>query len=207
VEVRSSKEHKENELELKDKIKLIPGVLIVRIEEPLYFANIAQIKRLFSRIEQFGDPRERAKTGRRNRRSFEGSSSSEGSNDVPTYAIVIHSRNITSMDASSIQALKEMVHAYKQRRIHVCFVKLRPQLREKFQRAQIMPLGREDTMSFKSTHEAVQYCLTTSTLLDHNTVVSENVEENQRKQERIDALAESLQNKPVADDLIDAELQ
>jgi MFS superfamily sulfate permease-like transporter len=41
----------------KNAAKTIPGILIVRIEEPLYFANVAQIKRLFARIEKLGDPK------------------------------------------------------------------------------------------------------------------------------------------------------
>lgn len=188
---------------MKDKIKLIPGVLIVRIEEPLYFANIAQIKRLFSRIEAFGDPREKLSL-RRARRSME-MSTDGSSGEVPTFAVVIHSRNITSMDASSIQALKEMFNAYKARRIHVCFVKLRPQLREKFIRAQIVPQGREDTMLFKTTDEAVKYCLNTSTLLERSTVPEQSEAEAQKKQERIDAIADSLQEREES--LIDAELQ
>lgn len=192
VEVRSSKEHKDKDLNLKDRIKLIPGVVIVRIEEPLYFANIAQIKRLFTRIETLGDPRERAAPSRR-RRSLE-RSSSDSSASVPTFAIVIHCRNITSMDASSIQALKEMVSTYKTRRIHVCFVKLRPQLRERFLRADIVPANREDTMLFKSTHEAVQYCIKTSSMLDHVTVEDDNKQQDEsRIQERLDAIAETLE--------------
>jgi len=61
------------------------GIAIVRIEEPLYFANIAQIKRLFARIERLGDPK--AHPGERRKQTER------------TRAVVIHARNVISMDA------------------------------------------------------------------------------------------------------------
>lgn len=57
----------------------------MRIEEPLYFANIAQIKRLFARIEKLGDPM--AHPGQ------------QKTTESDINAIIIHARNIITIDA------------------------------------------------------------------------------------------------------------
>jgi len=63
---------------------LTPGVLIVRIEEALYFANVTQVKELFARIERLGSRSVHPAEKR----------------DVPKLrAIIIHAGYIASMDA------------------------------------------------------------------------------------------------------------
>lgn len=124
---------------------ILPGIIIVRIEDPLYFANIAQIKALFSRIERLGDPKAHPALAR-------------SASLKPTEAIIIHSRNILTMDASAIQVLHEMMHDYDQRGVLVVFVKLRENLIEPFLRAGILE-GTPDTCKrlFSNLGEAVTY--------------------------------------------------
>lgn len=127
---------------------VLPGIIIVRIEDPLYFANIAQIKALFSRIERLGDPKAHPSVTR--------SKAME-----PTKAIVIHARNILTMDASAIQVLHEMMHDYDRRGVTVVFVKLRETLLEPFLRAGILHDTPETCKRlFGSLGEAVGYVKT-----------------------------------------------
>jgi MFS superfamily sulfate permease-like transporter len=123
--------------------QLLPGILIVRIEEPLYFANIAQIKRLFVRIERLGDPK--AHPGERTK-------------DLPRVrAVIIHARNIISMDASAIQTVEEMVHDYHNRNVLVCWVKLRQILKERFIRVGLLDPLRMNEQVFEKVSDAVTY--------------------------------------------------
>lgn len=124
---------------------ILPGIIIVRIEDPLYFANIAQIKALFSRIERLGDPKAHPAVARSVALK-------------PTEAIIIHARNIISMDASAIQVLHEMMHDYHKRDVIVVFVKLRPSLIEPFIRAGIIASGPEkNDMIFSNLSDAVVF--------------------------------------------------
>ncbi|XP_049850528.1 uncharacterized protein LOC126322730 [Schistocerca gregaria] len=95
--------------------RILPGIIIIRIEDPLYFANIMQIKTLFFRLEQLGDPK--AHPALQHKRFI-----------APTRAIIIHARNVLSIDASATQVLSKMLKHYKNRNIFVAFVKLRQHL-------------------------------------------------------------------------------
>lgn len=104
--------------------KPIEGVLLLRIEESLYFANIGKIKDMFARIERFG-------------------STDAGASEPtlpPLQAIIIDARNIQDMDASAIATLTDMVADYKRRNIYVAFVKLREPLLELFHKSGVMDL-------------------------------------------------------------------
>ena len=125
--------------------RILPGIIIVRIEDPLYFANIAQIKALFSRIERLGDPKAHPAVAR-------------SSAVKETKAIVIHARNILTMDASAIQVLHEMMHDYQTRGVIVVFVKLRDNLIEPFLRAGILQGSHEtDKTLYTNLTDAVDY--------------------------------------------------
>lgn len=123
--------------------RVLPGIVIVRIEDPLYFANIMQIKALFSRIERLGDPKAHPAVAR-------------SSTMKETQAIIIHARNILTMDASAIQVLHEMMHGYQQRGVLIKFVKLRDGLLEPLLRAGILQGSHQDNdILFNNLSDAV----------------------------------------------------
>jgi len=125
------------------KTKPIDGLIVVRIEEALYFANIEQIKDMFKRIEMFG----------RQDAHFADETKKGG---VPTKAIIIHAKNIQDMDASAMQVMVEMIHDYEKRHIFVCFVKLKTSLLKYFFRAGILNSVNGDRI-FQSMEDAVKY--------------------------------------------------
>jgi high affinity sulfate transporter 1 len=116
-------------------------VLIVRIEDPLYFANVEQVKTLFMRIERLGDIK--AHPG-------------EQKEVKPLHAIIVHAANIPSMDASAIQVLHEMMMDYRSRNVFVCWVKLRDHLKQPFLLSGIISALDGDRL-FSTTHDAVEY--------------------------------------------------
>jgi high affinity sulfate transporter 1 len=120
---------------------IYPDILIVRIEDPLYFANVEQVKTLFMRIERLGDIK--AHPG-------------EEKQVTPLHAIIVHAANIPSMDASAIQVIHEMMKDYKERNIFVCWVKLRDNLKRPFLLSGIISALDGDRL-FSSTHDAVKY--------------------------------------------------
>jgi len=121
----------------------LDAIIVVRIEEALYFANMEQIKDIFKRIEIFGrkdaHPADEGKKG-----------------DVPTGAIIIHAKNIQDIDASAMQIMFEMIHEYQKRNVFVSFVKLKPGLLKYFFRAGILNSVSGDRL-FSSMEEAVKY--------------------------------------------------
>jgi high affinity sulfate transporter 1 len=120
---------------------LTPGVLIVRIEEALYFANVTQVKELFARIERLGSRTVHPAEKR----------------DVPKLrAIIIHAGYIASMDASALQVLHEMMDNYRQRNVFVCFVKLKGSLKVNFVRSGIIEPTGGDTV-YDSIDAAANY--------------------------------------------------
>lgn len=118
-----------------------PGILIVKIEDPLYFANISQVKTLLLRIERLGDIKAHP---------------ADQENPQSLHTIIIHASNIPSMDASAIQLIEELVHDYKLREINVVWVKLRDSIKKPFILSGIMS-SNEDNQLFSTTHEAVLF--------------------------------------------------
>jgi anti-anti-sigma regulatory factor len=55
-----------------------------------------------------------------------------------TQGIVLHAGGIPEIDASALQALKEMVHGYQARAVTVCYVKVRERVKRRFIRARII---------------------------------------------------------------------
>ncbi|KAI9261913.1 sulfate transporter family-domain-containing protein [Helicostylum pulchrum] len=91
-------------------VEHLEDVLIVRIDEPLFFANTGQLKDRLRRLEQFGDmsihPSESPRLGKLSYMIF----------DVD---------NMPKIDASAVQILYEIVEAYHARDVKVFFVRLR----------------------------------------------------------------------------------
>jgi MFS superfamily sulfate permease-like transporter len=108
------------------------GILMIRIEEPLYFTNIKQLQHLFQKIEI--------------------------KSASPVHAIIIDASGIPNIDASALQILGEMVEQWERRNITVCFVKLRPTFRHLMVRSGLIGIIGEDRI-FTKKHEAVDFIL------------------------------------------------
>jgi len=122
---------------------LIPGILIIRVEEPLYFANIEQIKEMFHRIEKLG--------------SHLAHPSEKRTSLAPVKAVIVHAKNMQEVDPSAIQVFYEMLEDYNHREIVVCFVKLKTHLIASFKDAKIVNEKNEIRFMFQSTNDAVKY--------------------------------------------------
>ncbi|KAI8994936.1 sulfate transporter family-domain-containing protein [Pilobolus umbonatus] len=95
-----------------DVVEHLEDVLIIRIDEPLFFANTGQLKDRLRRLEQFGDmsihPSESPRLGQLS-------------------YIIFDVDNMPNIDASAVQILYEIVEAYHARGVKVFFVRLRDQ--------------------------------------------------------------------------------
>jgi high affinity sulfate transporter 1 len=125
--------------------RIIPGIIIVRIEESLYFANIEMIKQMLARIESVG-----SFTAHPADRRTSVSSGVIG-------AVIIHARYISSVDASAIEVLSEMAENYRRRGIFLAWVKLRENLKEQFLRAGIIQNTLADVHLFNKIDDAVRF--------------------------------------------------
>ncbi|KAI8344118.1 sulfate transporter family-domain-containing protein [Chlamydoabsidia padenii] len=112
-----------------DEIEHMEDVLIIRVEEPLFFANTGQLKDRLRRLEQFGDmathPSESPRLG-------------------DSRYIIFDVNHMPYIDASAVHILYEIVESYHQRRIQVYFVRLRERPLEMFERSGILDLIGED---------------------------------------------------------------
>ncbi|KAJ1982499.1 hypothetical protein H4R33_005013 [Dimargaris cristalligena] len=103
-----------------DTVEHVEGIMMVRIEEPLFFANTGQLQARLKRLELFGDltvhPSEQARL-------------------APAQAVVFDVENMPDVDASALAILKEIVESYHLRKVVVCFVQLHPQLYVAFDRS------------------------------------------------------------------------
>eukprot|EP01125_Pyxidicula_operculata_P014858 TRINITY_DN5002_c0_g1_i1.p1 TRINITY_DN5002_c0_g1~~TRINITY_DN5002_c0_g1_i1.p1 ORF type:complete len:660 (-),score=142.63 TRINITY_DN5002_c0_g1_i1:206-2185(-) len=122
--------------------KLIPGTLVVSIDESLYFANIDQVKDMFKRIQFYGSHLVHP---------------GEKRTDVePLQNIIIRANGITDIDASAIQTLWQMLEEYEKDHIFVSFVGLRPTIKVKFVHAGLIGALGGDRL-FDTIEDALQY--------------------------------------------------
>jgi len=120
----------------------IPGIIIIKVEEPLYFANIEQIKEMFRRIEHLG--------------SHLAHPSEKRSSSAPDVrALIVHAKNMQEVDPSAIQVFYEMLEDYHKRNITVCFVKLKSHLVKPFKNAKLITHENERFFYFQTVQEAV----------------------------------------------------
>ncbi|KAL7806399.1 sulfate transporter family domain-containing protein [Trichoderma aethiopicum] len=98
----------ENPESLNSRIEFIEGCLIVKIPEPLTFANTGELKQRLRRLEFYGTsrahpalPRIRSQDSNRN--------------------IIFDIHGVTSMDGSGTQVLEEIVRDYRERGVRVFF--------------------------------------------------------------------------------------
>eukprot|EP01121_Diplochlamys_sp_Union-15-3_P003001 TRINITY_DN12835_c0_g1_i1.p1 TRINITY_DN12835_c0_g1~~TRINITY_DN12835_c0_g1_i1.p1 ORF type:complete len:637 (-),score=99.12 TRINITY_DN12835_c0_g1_i1:14-1897(-) len=122
----------------------IDGIIIVRIEETLYFANISQLKSALSKIEKTG--------------SHVSHPTDEANNLPPIRAVIIHAAYISSMDSSALQILSEMMEIYEQRGVRLYFVKIQEKLKPDMIRAGLISGLRSDRI-FDTTEAAVNYIM------------------------------------------------
>lgn len=94
-----------------ENVELVEGALIVKIPEPLTFANTGDLKNRLRRLELYGSthahpslPRMRAPEHNKN--------------------IIFDVHGVTSIDGSGTQVLSEIVHAYAEQCVRVFFCRL-----------------------------------------------------------------------------------
>lgn len=122
-------------------IEHLQDVLIVRIEEALFFANTGQLKDRLRRLEMFGDM------------SIHPSENPRRSESLYT---IFDVGSMPTIDASSIQIFYEIVEAYKSRNVEVCFVRLREQPLAMFKKSGLLYLVGENHL-FRKVSEAIEF--------------------------------------------------
>jgi MFS superfamily sulfate permease-like transporter len=100
----------ENAEDNPDRLEFIEGCLIVKIPEPLTFANTGELKARLRRLELYGTgmahpalPRLRREESNRN--------------------VIFDIHGVTSMDGSGTQVLEEIVRGYRERGVRVFFTR------------------------------------------------------------------------------------
>ncbi|KAI8362631.1 sulfate transporter family-domain-containing protein [Blakeslea trispora] len=122
-------------------IEHLQNVLIVRIEEALFFANTGQLKDRLKRLEMFGDmsihPSERP---RRQESSY----------------TIFDVGSMPTIDASAVQIFYEIVEAYQSRSVQAYFIRLREQPLVMFRKSGLLNLVGEDHI-FRKVSEAIEF--------------------------------------------------
>ncbi|KAI8066768.1 sulfate transporter family-domain-containing protein [Gongronella butleri] len=120
-------------------IEQLEDVMIIRIEEPLFFANTGQLKDRLRRLEIFGDmsihPSEEP---RLQESSF----------------VIFDVGSMPYIDASAVHILRDIVQAYQARQVSVFFVHLRPRPHITFQKSGLIELIGKDHL-FRKVSEAI----------------------------------------------------
>ncbi|CEP15668.1 hypothetical protein [Parasitella parasitica] len=121
-------------------IEHLQDVLIVRIEEALFFANTGQLKDRLRRLEMFGDM------------SIHPSESPRREESLYT---IFDVGAMPTIDASAIQIFYEIVETYKNRSVQVYFVRLREQPLSMFKKSGLLYLVGENHL-FRKVSEAIE---------------------------------------------------
>ncbi|GLJ55379.1 hypothetical protein SUGI_1188950 [Cryptomeria japonica] len=117
------------------------GIVIVRIDAPIYFANISYIK---DRLREYEV-------------SFDGTAK-RGVQVEKVYYVVIEMAPVTYIDSSAAEALKELYHEYKTRDIQMAISNPNQEVMSTLARSGVLELiGKE--WYFVRVHDAVQVCL------------------------------------------------
>ncbi|GAA5816414.1 hypothetical protein MFLAVUS_009943 [Mucor flavus] len=124
----------------REKVEHLKDILIVRVEEPLSFANTGQLKDRLRRLEQFGDmavhPSEEP---RRSNLEY----------------IVLDLGGMELIDASAVQILYEIIESYHEQGVHVLLVNGQPRAMPLINRAGIVELV-GDNLFFNDVTDAIQ---------------------------------------------------
>ncbi|KAI9128214.1 hypothetical protein K1719_001207 [Acacia pycnantha] len=117
------------------------GIVIVRIDSPIYFANISYIK---DRLREYEADVDR--------------SARRGPEVERIYFVIIEMAPVTYIDSSAVQALKDLHQEYKLRGIQIAISNPNPEVLLTLSKSDVVELiGKE--WYFVRVHDAVQVCL------------------------------------------------
>ncbi|PPD93422.1 hypothetical protein GOBAR_DD09619 [Gossypium barbadense] len=117
------------------------GIVIVRIDAPIYFANISYIKDRLREYEVVGDK-----------------STKRGPEVERIYFVILELAPVTYIDASAVQALKDLHQEYKSRDIQIAISNPNQEVLLTLSKAGVVEMiGKE--WYFVRVHDAVQVCL------------------------------------------------
>ncbi|XVE99466.1 hypothetical protein REPUB_Repub03eG0200600 [Reevesia pubescens] len=117
------------------------GIVIVRIDAPIYFANISYVKDRLREYEVLVDK----STGR-------------GPEVEKIYFVILEMAPVTYIDSSAVQALKDLHHEYKSRDIQIAISNPNREVLLTLSKSGMVELiGKE--WYFVRVHDAVQVCL------------------------------------------------
>ncbi|XP_073305704.1 sulfate transporter 4.1, chloroplastic-like isoform X2 [Primulina huaijiensis] len=117
------------------------GIVIVRIDAPIYFANISYIKDRLREYEIEGD-----------------GSTKRGPEVTRVHFVILEMAPITYVDSSAVQALKDLHQEYKSRDIQIAISNPNREVLLTLTKAGVVDLiGKE--WYFVRVHDAVQVCL------------------------------------------------
>uniref|UniRef100_A0A9I9DXJ1 STAS domain-containing protein n=1 Tax=Cucumis melo TaxID=3656 RepID=A0A9I9DXJ1_CUCME len=132
------------------------GIVVVRIDAPIYFANTSYIKDRLREYEVEVDQ----STGR-------------GPDVERVYFVIIEMAPVTYIDSSAVQALKDLYQEYKLRDIQVAISNPNRDVLLTFSRSGVVELiGKE--WFFVRVHDAVQVCLQHVESLNETTKTSDS---------------------------------
>jgi high affinity sulfate transporter 1 len=120
----------------------IKGVAIIRISDPLFFANTGALKSVLRRIEKYGSTNAHP---------------SAKPLDKKLLGIVLHFGGVPSCDPSALYTLHEIAVDLKKRNVQIVFVKLNDHLKKRFRQAGITEPAKPAV--FADVHTAVQHVL------------------------------------------------
>ncbi|XP_057785003.1 probable sulfate transporter 4.2 [Salvia miltiorrhiza] len=117
------------------------GIVIVRVDAPIYFANISYIKDRLREYETVVDGPIR-----------------RGPEVAGIHFVILEMAPVTYIDSSAVQALKDLYHEYRSRNIQIAVSNPNRDVLLTLTRAEVVDLiGRE--WFFVRVHDAVQVCL------------------------------------------------
>ncbi|KAJ2642983.1 hypothetical protein GGF44_001390 [Coemansia sp. RSA 1694] len=125
---RSPDDEEDGSEEYDTQVQHVEGVLIVRVDESLYFANAGQLHARLNRLELYGDMRVHP---------------SEDPRMKPTRAVVFDLIGMPDIDGSALEILLNIVREYSRRQVRVAFVRVCESVRERFEKSGMARAGGE----------------------------------------------------------------
>jgi MFS superfamily sulfate permease-like transporter len=125
----------------------VPGCMIIQISESLFFGNSGMLKDRLKRVEMFGTS------------SVHPSSEFEERQSVrvlePLRCVILDVGAVTSVDASAMHNMLEIVRSYIKQHVNVCFVKVRGDVEVVFERAGLYGLVARERCGFRKIRDAL----------------------------------------------------
>ncbi|KAJ3680836.1 hypothetical protein LUZ60_015325 [Juncus effusus] len=116
------------------------GIVVVRMDAPIYFANISYIK---DRLREY---------------ELSASSANRGPDVRRIYFVILEMSPVTYIDSSAVQALKDLHQEYRARNIQIAIANPNKQVHLLLSKAGLVTLiGKE--WFFVRVHDAIQICL------------------------------------------------